>query len=107
MHFAVDEDKHKLGKVIEQFEFTFVGKINETYERFVFNSRDQKERESIEQYIIALRTLTIFVHVLKNPYCVTELYWGLKKRLRKKLFQGQKLTLSKALDICRSSETTT
>ena len=63
MHFANSEDKHKLNKVIEQFEITFIGETNETYERFLFNSHDQKEKQSrnidilIEEYITALRTL--------------------------------------------------
>ncbi len=47
MHFANSEDKHKLNKVMEQFEITFIGETNETYEQFVFNSRDQNEGETI------------------------------------------------------------
>ena len=48
MHFAVDEDKHELSKVIEQFEVNRNFKLtNDTYGRCVFNSRDQTEGESL------------------------------------------------------------
>ena len=110
MHFAVDEDKHELTKVIEQFEVTFIGETNQTYERYVFSSRDQREGESIEQYITALRTLAQscnFCSCLKDSLLRDQLVLGIKEMsVRKKLLQERKLTLMKALDICRSSETT-
>ena len=34
-----------------------LGETNETYERFLFNSRQKNETESVDQYITALRTL--------------------------------------------------
>ena len=34
-----------------------IGQTNETFERYVFNSRSQKEDERINHYVIALRTL--------------------------------------------------
>ena len=81
-HFAVDEDKHKLTKVIEQFEVTFIGETNETYERYVFNSRDQGEGESIEQYITALRTLAqscSFCSCLKDSFLRDRLVLGIRE----------------------------
>jgi hypothetical protein len=57
MHFVDSNDKHNLNKVIKQFQTTFIGETNETYERFIFISRDQKEGETIEQYFTVLRTL--------------------------------------------------
>ena len=110
MHFADSDDKQKLNKVIEQFQTTFIGETNETYERFIFNSRDQKEGETIEQYITVLRTLAQscnFCTCLKETLLRDRVVLGVKDNsVRKKLLQERKLTLAKALDICRSSETT-
>ena len=111
MHFAVDEDKHKLSKVIEQFEVNRNFKLtNETYGRCVFDSRDQREGESIEQYITALRTLAQlcnFSSCFKDSLLRNPIRLGIKEMsVRKKLLQERKLLLAKALDICRSSEMT-
>ena len=43
--------------IIDAFETHFVGRTNVTYERFVFNKRDQKANENIEDYVGELRTL--------------------------------------------------
>ena len=50
------EENHTLD-IINAFDNHFIGKTNETYERHVFNKRDQKTDESMEDYIAALRTL--------------------------------------------------
>ncbi len=106
MHFANSEDKHKLNKVIEQFEITFIGETNETYERFVF----MNEGETIEQYITALRTLAQscnFCTCLEKTLLRDRVVLGIRHNsVRKKLLQERNLTLTKAVDICRSSETT-
>ncbi len=83
---------------------------NETYERFLFNSRDQNEGETIEQYITALRTLAQscnFCTCLEKTLLRDRVVLGIRDNsVRKKLLQERNLTLAKALDICRSSETT-
>ena len=59
--------------------------------RFIFNSRQKNENETVDQYVTALRTLVIEIS---------------ENTTQKKLLQDRKLTLSRAIDICRSSETT-
>ena len=59
--------------------------------RFTFNSRQKNENETVDQYVTALRTLVIEIS---------------ENTTQKKLLQDRKLTLSRAIDICRSSETT-
>ena len=51
------EENHTLDDIINAFDNHFIGKTNETYERYAFNKRDQKTDELVEDYIAALRTL--------------------------------------------------
>ena len=51
-------DPHTLNDVISGFDAHFVGTTNETYERYVFNNRNQGATESVEDYVAALRTLS-------------------------------------------------
>ena len=50
-------DPHTLKNMIDGFDAHFVGKINDTYERYVFTSRNQGTAEHIEDYVVALCTL--------------------------------------------------
>ena len=54
MNFAPETDNQVLNKVVEKFEEFCIGETNETYERFIFNRRDQEENESIDQYVTVL-----------------------------------------------------
>ena len=57
MHIAEGEDRDKLDMVIAKFEALCIGETDETFERFVFNSRVQKDEVTIEQHATALCTL--------------------------------------------------
>ena len=50
---------HKLSEILKEFDNCAIGETNETYECCVFNSRNQKEDESIDAYVHVgeLRTL--------------------------------------------------
>ena len=48
----------ELKEVLKKFEEFCIGETNDTYERFVFNRRDQ-ENDSIDQYVTTLRKLLI------------------------------------------------
>ena len=43
--------EHTVKDVLAAFDKHFIGETNETYERFAFNKRDQKQDETIEDYI--------------------------------------------------------
>ena len=47
MQFANEAEHSKLNKIIEKFDEFVVGEVNETYERYVFNRRNQRQDESI------------------------------------------------------------
>ena len=57
LSFATKEDKKKLLKIMEKLDEYAIGKVNETYERYMLNSRDQEADESIDSYMAALRKL--------------------------------------------------
>ena len=48
-------EKANVSKVVEYLEEYFVGKRNEIFEWYIFNSRQQQGGESVQQYIAALR----------------------------------------------------
>ena len=51
------ENRRNLTLIIEEFEKYAVGDVNETYERFIFNSRSQQDGESVDEYVTHLRHL--------------------------------------------------
>lgn len=60
MAFSNEADKQVLSKVIEKFEEFCIGETNETYERFIFNRRNQEENESIDQYVTVVLDFEYF-----------------------------------------------
>ena len=43
--------------IIQALNVYFIGQTNETFERYVFNKREQKDGETVEQYVCTLRQL--------------------------------------------------
>ena len=109
--FTTEEDKTNLSKIMEKLDEFAIGEVNETYERYIFNSRNQESDESIDVYVAALRKLAQtcnFCKCLHDTLIRDRIVLRVKsKQLRKRLLQERKLTLSKRVDICRSSEATT
>ena len=106
------EGEEKDVKVIkEKMSTLIIGRTNETYERFIFNKRDQKPGESIETYIAELRELAKsckFCECLKDSLIRDRIVLGIcDQGTRKVLLQKRDLTLKQAEDICRSNEAAT
>ena len=57
LDFAEEDDRTKTDKVLERVDRHFVGEVNETFERFKFNQRNQELNESIDTYVSALRAV--------------------------------------------------
>ena len=55
--FANEGDNKSIKKTFEMFDVYTMGEINEIYERYVFNSRNQQPDESIDTYVTVLRNL--------------------------------------------------
>lgn len=103
-----DENRRKLSEIIKQFDNFAIGETNETYERYVFNSRDQKEGESIADYVGELRTLAQtcnFCTCLHDTLIRDRIVLGLRDGgTRKRLLRQGKLTLQKCIEIAKSDE---
>ena len=106
LSFATEEDKKKLSKIMEKLDEFAIGEVNETYERYVFNSRDQEADESIDAYVAALHKLAQTCNLcscLHDSVIRDRIVLGIRsKQLRKRLLQERKLTLSK----CQSTVAT-
>ena len=63
LSFDTEADRQDINKVLEKLEAYCIGETNETYERYVFNKRDQQQGESFDSYLSALRSLMV-----KFPY---------------------------------------
>ena len=74
MTFNPPECSKVLDSVFQKFEEYYIGQTNETFERYLFNSRSQKEDESIMyRHSEPLRNRVIFVNVYMIHLCVIEL----------------------------------
>ena len=55
--FGNDEEKTNIAKVFGLLEKYFIDEINETYERYLINKREQESGESFDAYLSNLRSL--------------------------------------------------
>ncbi|KAL8597750.1 hypothetical protein ACOMHN_001709 [Nucella lapillus] len=103
-------DNQTVADIIEALENHFIGKTNETYERFVFNKRDQKMDEPFEDYVATLRTLMKtcnFCDHIKDSLLRDRIVLGIRNQTTKeRLLQEADLTLQSCIDKCRAAETT-
>jgi hypothetical protein len=101
---------HKAADIITALDDHFIGKTNETYERYVFNKRDQKEDETFEEYSTALRTLQKTCNHcehMNESLLRDRIVLGIKdNETRKRLLQESQLTLKSCIEMCRASEAT-
>jgi RNase H-like domain found in reverse transcriptase/Reverse transcriptase (RNA-dependent DNA polymerase) len=107
--FSDDEDKDDPVAVLRKFEAHCVGATNETFERYVFNQRDQEPGERTEAYVTALRRLakTCNYSLLEDSLIRDRIVIGIQDgAARKRLLQEPNLTLKKCIDICHAAEIT-
>ena len=103
-----EENRRKLAEIIKEFDNYAVGETNETYERYIFSSREQKEGEPIDRYVAKLRTLAqscYFCTCLQDSMIRDHIVLGIRDgETRKRLLRQNKLTLTKCIDIVKSDE---
>ena len=51
------EEENKLSHILTKLETLLIGEVNETYERFRFNQRQQQDGETFDNYLTALKSL--------------------------------------------------
>ena len=109
MSFDNAQEKEKLENIVKKFNEFTIGETNETYEHYVFNSRNQSPDETSDACVVALRTLSQtcnFCECIRESLIRDRIVLGIQNlQTRKQLLQELKLTLNKCIDICRSSET--
>ena len=97
-----------LKDVIVGFDAHFVGTTNETYERYVFNNRNQGATESVEDCVVALRTLSKacnFCDCMRDSLLRDRIVLGITDNAtRKRLLQESALTFTSCIDLCRCAQ---
>lgn len=102
-----DDEKDKYEAVVAKFEQYCTPRRSETYERYVFRNRIQKESESIEQYVrdLRLKSKSCNFGTLRDSMIRDQIVVGVQNnRVRMHLLKEFDLTLEKAIKICRASE---
>ncbi|GFR96381.1 retrovirus-related Pol polyprotein from transposon 17.6 [Elysia marginata] len=102
-----EEQNNDMQEILDAFEKYCIEETNESYERFVFNSRTQQEGESVDKYVAELRKLakTCNFATLEESFIRDRIITGIKCDItRRKFLQETNLTLIKCIDICRSIE---
>ncbi|XP_041351092.1 uncharacterized protein LOC121370058 [Gigantopelta aegis] len=101
------EDRTQLDVIIHKFDKFFAGEINEIYERYIFNQRNQKIGETFDAYYASLKYLakTCNCGDLHDSLIRDRIVLGIQDNTtRKRLLQERKLTLKTCSDICKSDE---
>ncbi|KAF7646309.1 hypothetical protein LDENG_00190110 [Lucifuga dentata] len=109
MFILTEEEKDKFDAVINKVERYCTLRKNETYERYIFRNRMQKESESIEQYVMDLKLKSQLCNfgTLCDSMIRDQIVIGvLDKRVRMHLLKEADLTLKKAMEICQAAEST-
>ena len=103
-------ERQNIERIFELWNAYCIGETNVTYERFKFNNRTQEPSESIETYAASLRALaaTCAFGTLHDELIRDRIVCGIHNNaVRRKLLQEPKLSLSRCIDLCRATETTT
>ena len=105
---SLGDEAKTLKNIMEKMTTQIVGEQNETYDRFIFNSRNQQSNESIDEYINELRTLAKscnFCDCLHDSLLRDRIVMGIiDKDCRKRLLQYSDLKLAKCISTCRATE---
>ena len=100
------EDPKDLDTLIRKFDNHFIGEVNETFERYHFNKRDQRPDENIYDYVTALRTLakTCNFGELHDSLVRDRIVIGIIDQSTRKRLLERDLSLKKCISICKSME---
>ncbi|CAC5408776.1 unnamed protein product [Mytilus coruscus] len=103
-----EENRKKYAKVKEQFDKYFIVRRNVIFERAKFNKRKQDDDEGVESFVTSLYTLTEHCgyNDLRQEMIRDRIVVGIKdSNLSLKMQLDSELTLKKATDMARQSET--
>lgn len=103
------EQKTKYGEVIQAFASFCEPKKNTTYERYMFNKRNQKEKEPFNEFLMDIRRLvrTCEYQQMESEMLRDKIVMGVwDKKVQTRLLETIELTYEKAVEKCRASEAT-
>ena len=109
LQFEKEEDKKSVEKTLELMEKHYVGELNTVYERYVFFQRNQREGESFQGYLTAVRTLadTCDFKALQNDMIRDRIVCGIANvTTQRQMLQKKNLTLEGCIEIGRTAEAT-
>lgn len=107
--FITNETERTVDEIIEKFDAYAVGEVNETYERYVFNNRTQKQ-ETIDSFVSDLKLL-----VKSCNFCIDCVDSLIRDRIilgisdentKAALLKKRNLTLADCIDTCKANEST-
>ena len=108
--FSPPDDANKIEPILRKFEEYCIPRENTIYECFLFFTRDQRESETIDQYLTELRQIAGncgFDSIIPDQLLRDRLVTGTRNaKVRENLLQEKTLTLEKAVDIARAAEST-
>lgn len=107
--FTGREDKNKLDVVLKKFDDHCLAKKNETYERYIFRSRMQRDGETFDVFLtdLKLKARTCNFGALKDSLIRDQIVFGVRdKKVREKLLSEADLKLENAVQICQARELT-
>ena len=107
--FTMTEDERKsYNEVLKKFDEYCTPKKNETYERYIFNSRNQAPGETIEQFVteLTLKAQTCGFGDLRDSMIRDRIVLGItNQRTHERLLRLENLDLQTAVKICQAAET--
>ena len=101
-------DKNKLDPIMGKFQTYCNPRKNLTYERHIFNTRNQQTGENIDAYVTDLKNKASLCEfdALKDSLIKDRIVCGVRSdEVRARLLRIPDLSLEKAIDICRAAET--
>ena len=100
-------DGEKLDVVLNKFDAHCSPKKNETYERYVFRSRTQRQQEPFDSFLtdLRLKAQSCNFATLKDSMIRDQIVFGVEdNKVRERLLRETELTLAGAIKICQASE---
>ena len=106
--FTTADDARTVQEIITKFDDYAIGAVNLTYERFLFNQRIQKDGETFDHFLAALRTLIktcSFCEQCVESLLMDRIVIGIRDaEIQKALLKESNLNLKNCISICKAME---
>ena len=108
--YTEGKDSNNWRVVMIEMEKKSIGEVNEIYERYCFNKRDKLSTESVNCFVVELKTLAKtcnFYNCLRDSLIRDRIALRIKdEQTTKKFLRIRDLPLNRCIDICGSEEVT-